>query len=160
MRPVSVKRPEGPRTASSTTATTIRMDDLVVALFSCALERAGEGRDCLAVPDNVDNVDWMLFPVRRQRQQRRWIVHRSCRGHRWGVFAPPGGVADQFNHTFQMGQPDNAQSCLSPGSRVNRGNAGGGGAGYKNHSMASLAACHVDRQNPCVNWGSAAERQR
>ncbi len=66
---MSVKRPEGPRIASSTMATTMRMKVLVVALFSCALERAGEGRDCLAVPwmyslsDNgVDN-DNGLFVV-------------------------------------------------------------------------------------------------
>ncbi len=35
------------------------VEDLVMALFSCALERVGEGRDCLAVPDDVDDVDWM-----------------------------------------------------------------------------------------------------
>ena len=34
-------------------------EDLVVALFLCALERTGEGRDCLPVPHNVNNVDWM-----------------------------------------------------------------------------------------------------
>jgi hypothetical protein len=48
-----VKRPEGPRTASSTTATTMRTEDLVVAFFSYALERVGEGRDCLA--DSLSN---------------------------------------------------------------------------------------------------------
>ena len=34
-------------------------EDLVVALFSCALERAGEGGDCLVVPNDIDDVDWM-----------------------------------------------------------------------------------------------------
>ena len=53
------------------------------------------------------------------------------------MFAPPGGVADQFDRVFQMGQPDNAQSCLLPGGRADRGNVGGGGAGDKNDSMAS-----------------------
>ena len=56
---------------------------------------------------------------------------------RWGAFAPPGGVADQFDRIFQMGRPDNAQSCLSPGSRANLGNVGGGGAEDKNNLMAS-----------------------
>ena len=36
-------------------------EDLVVALFLCALERTGEGGDYLAVPNNIDNVDWMYF---------------------------------------------------------------------------------------------------
>ena len=57
MHPVSVKRPEGPRTASSTTVTTMRMEDFVVALFSCALERAGEGRNCFANSLSNDVVD-------------------------------------------------------------------------------------------------------
>jgi hypothetical protein len=58
-------------------------------------------------------------------------------GRRWGMFAPPGGVADQFDHVFQMGRPDNAQSCLSPGSRADLGNVGGGGTEDKNSLMAS-----------------------
>jgi hypothetical protein len=44
----------------------MRTEDLVVALFSCALERAGEGRDCLAdslSDDGVDDDDG-LFVVR------------------------------------------------------------------------------------------------
>ena len=53
------------------------------------------------------------------------------------MFAPPGGVADQFDRVFQMGRPDNAQSCLLPGGRADRGNVGGGGVGDKNDSMAS-----------------------
>ena len=36
-----------------------------------------------------------------------------------------------------MGRPDNAQSCLSPGGRADRGKVGGGGTGDKNDSMAS-----------------------
>ncbi len=55
MRPVSVKRPEGLRTTSSTTVMTMRMEDLIVALFLCTLGRAGEGRD-------INNVDWMYSP--------------------------------------------------------------------------------------------------
>ena len=30
-----------------------------MALFLCTLERAGEGRDCFAMPDDVNDVDWM-----------------------------------------------------------------------------------------------------
>ena len=36
-----------------------------------------------------------------------------------------------------MGRQDNARSCLSPGSRADLGNVGGGGAEDKNDSMAS-----------------------
>jgi len=46
-------------------------------------------------------------------------------------------VADQFDRVFQMGRPDNARSCLSPGGRANRGKVGSGGTGDKNDSMAS-----------------------
>jgi hypothetical protein len=47
-------------------------------------------------------------------------------------------VADQFDHVFQMGQPDNARSCLSPGSRADLGDVGDGSAEDKNDSMASV----------------------
>jgi hypothetical protein len=60
MRPESVKRPEGPRTASFTTATTMRTEDLVAALFLVCPGKGGEGRDCLADSlsnDGVDNDD-------------------------------------------------------------------------------------------------------
>jgi hypothetical protein len=57
MHPVSVKRPEGPRTASSTAVTTMRTEDLVAALFLYALERVGEGRECLAISLSNDGVN-------------------------------------------------------------------------------------------------------
>jgi len=75
------------------------------------------------------------------------------------MFALPGGVAGQFDHVFQMGRLDNAQSCLSPGVRTDRGDIGGTSTGDKNDSMVSLAARHVVSQNLLVNWCSAAERQ-
>jgi hypothetical protein len=69
-------------------------------------------------------------------------------------------VADQFDRVFQMGRPDKARSCLSPGSRADHDDVGGGSEEDKNDSMASLAAPHAVGQNPRVNWRSAAERQR
>ena len=36
-----------------------------------------------------------------------------------------------------MGRPDNAQSCLWPGGRADRGKVGDGSAGDNNDSMAS-----------------------
>ena len=29
-----------------------------MALFLCTLERAGGGRDCFAMPNDIDDVDW------------------------------------------------------------------------------------------------------
>ena len=126
MRPVSVKRLEGPRTASSTTAATMWTEDLVVALFLVCPGKGGggEGLPC-------------RFSFQRRHRRRQWIVCCPCRGRRWGAFAPPGGVADHFDRVFQMGRLDNAQSCLSPGGRAYCGKVGDGGAGDKNDSMAS-----------------------
>jgi hypothetical protein len=55
MRPVSVKRPEGPRTASSTTATTMGTEDLVVALL---LVRPGKGGGREGLPHRFSVQQW------------------------------------------------------------------------------------------------------
>jgi hypothetical protein len=37
----------------------MRTEDLVMALFLCTLERVGEERDCFAMPNDINDVDWM-----------------------------------------------------------------------------------------------------